>query len=454
MHKDRTEVLVESIKRFLRRGATKYLQNIVKKAHAADLSIVFREISSDNRCKLFNLIDDLEKKVVLFSELDETTFIEFIKLLDLKDVVEVFGRMPADDAVELLNCLDEDYSNQILENMKQEDSQEVEHLMSYSEDTAGSIMVPDFIALKEDMQAKQVIEALQNEYLDVEMPFYIYVINEYGKFVGVISLRQLVVVQSTMPLKEFMATDIISVNTYTDQEDVAKLVSRYDYLAIPVVDDNNCIVGIVTVDDVIDIISDVATEDMLKMAGVGEDYIETQTVLRGTKIRLPWLFTSFLGGVAAFFIIGGFQESLAKFTYLAAFIPVIMGMGGNIGIQSSTIVVRGIATGKINIRDLWSVVFKELLIGVILGVIYGVFIGIVAKLRFFSEQFSLALSFSVGLAVISSMSIAALVGALTPMLFKKIDVDPAVATGPFVTTSVDIVSVYCYFLIAKFLIGL
>ncbi|OQY00899.1 MAG: magnesium transporter [Desulfobacteraceae bacterium 4572_130] len=454
MHKDRTEVLVESIKRFLRRGANKYLQNIVKKAHAADLSIVFREISLDNRCKLFNLIDDLEKKVVLFSELDETTFIEFIKLLELKDVVEVFGKMPADDAAELLNCLDEDYSTQILENMKKEDSQEVEHLMSYIEDTAGSIMVPDFIALKEDMQAQQVIEALQNEYLDVEMPFYIYVINEYGKLVGVISLRQLVVVQSKMPLKEFMATDIISVNTYTDQENVAKLVSRYDYLAIPVVDDDNCIVGIVTVDDVIDIISDVATEDMLKMAGVGEDYIETQTVLRGTKIRLPWLFTSFLGGVAAFFIIGGFQESLAKFTCLAAFIPVIMGMGGNIGIQSSTIVVRGIATGKINIRDLWSVVFKELLIGMILGVIYGVFIGIVAKLRFFSEPFSLALSFSVGLAVISSMSVAALVGALTPMLFKKMNIDPAVATGPFVTTSVDIVSVYCYFLIAKLLIGL
>ena len=178
-------------------------------------------------------------------------------------------------------------------------------LMSYKEDTAGSIMMPDFIALKEDMCAKDVITALQNEFLDVEMPFYVYVIDEYGRLVGVSSLRQLVVVQPDRPLKEFMAKDIVSVKTYTDSEDVANIVARYDFLAVPVVDNDNRLVGIVTVDDVIDIISEEATGDILKMAGVGADYIETQTILRGTRIRLPWIFTSFLGGVSAFFIVGG-----------------------------------------------------------------------------------------------------------------------------------------------------
>jgi magnesium transporter len=454
MQKERHKILAESIKRLLRRGATKSLQNIIKKTHAADLSLVFRELSSENRIKMFDLMDDPEQKGVLFSQLEESVFLEIMDHMPIEEVVNVFENMAADDAAELLGHLDEDIADVILEKMNNEDSLEVEHLMSYGEDSAGSIMVPDFIALKEDMGARDVIEALQNEFLDVEMPFYVYVVDAYGKLVGVSSLRQLVVVHPEKPLKDFMTRDIVSVKTYTDREEVAQLVARYDYLAVPVVDDDNCLVGIVTVDDVIDIISEEATGDILKMAGVGEDYIETQTVLRGTRIRLPWLFTSFLGGLAAFFIIGNFEASLQQYAYLAAFIPVIMGMGGNIGTQSSTIVVRGIATGKIDTEDLVSVVGKELAIGVILGIVYGLFIGVVAKVRFNHEPLALQLAFSVGLAVITSMSVAALVGSLVPMLFERVNIDPAVATGPFVTTSVDIVSVYCYFMIATVLLGI
>jgi magnesium transporter len=299
-----------------------------------------------------------------------------------------------------------------------------------------------------------VIEALQNKYLDVEMPFYIYVTDSYGKLVGVSSLRQLVVVPPEKTLKEFMATDIVSVTPFTDREEVARLVSRYDYLALPVVDDDNRMVGIVTVDDVIDILHEAATEDMLKMAGVGEEYVETQTIVKGTRIRLPWLFASCLGGVMAFYIIDGFEDALVKFTGLAAFIPVIMGMGGNIGNQSSTIVVRGIATGRINVHDFSRVVTKELAVGVILGVIYGTFIGVVAKLSFAADPFSWSLAISVGLAIISSMSVAALVGSTVPLILERLHIDPAVATGPFVSTSIDIVSVYCYFMIARYLLGI
>jgi magnesium transporter len=235
-----------------------------------------------------------------------------------------------------------------------------------------------------------------------------------------------------------------------DQEEVAKLVARYDILAVPVIDDSNRLVGIVTVDDVIDIFRHEATEDILRMAGVGEEFVETKNVIRSTRIRLPWLFASFIGGVVAFFVIGYFEGSLQKLTYLAAFIPVIMGMGGNIGTQSATIVVRGLATGRLNIRDFWPVIFKELAIGLILGSIYGLFIGMVAQ---FSYTKGL-LAVSVGLAVLSSMAIAALVGSLVPMVFARIHVDPAVATGPFVTTSVDIISVSFYFWIATALLGL
>jgi magnesium transporter len=454
MQKEPNEILIISIKRLLRRGATKQLKNIIKKTHTVDLSAVFRELSPDNRIKLFSLIETSEQKGILFSKLEESTFLDLVKDIKFEILVDIFDQMPADDAAELLGRLDEEFSDKILGGMKTKGSDDVEELMSYGEDTAGSLMMPDFIALGEDVGAREVIDSLQNKFLDVEMPFYIYVVDKYEKLVGVSSLRQLVVVHPEKPLKDFMARDIVSVKTYTDREEVAKMVSRYDYLAVPVVDDDNRIVGIVTVDDVIDILHDSATEDMLKMAGVGDDYIETQTVLRGTKIRLPWLFASFIGGLAAFLIIGRYEASLEKYTYLAAFIPVIMGMGGNIGTQSSTIVVRGIATGMINIRDFWKIISKELAIGLILGIFYGVFIGLIASVTYRTEPVIIPLAISVGLAVVSSMSVAALVGSGIPLLFEKINVDPAIATGPFVTTAVDIVSVFCYFIIATRLLGL
>ena len=221
-------------------------------------------------------------------------------------------------------------------------------------------------------------------------------------------------------------------------------------MAVPVVDGSNRLVGIVTVDDVIDIIRKEATEDILKMAGAGEEFVETKSILKSTRIRLPWLFASCIGGIIAFFIIGKFEHSILKFAYLAAFIPVIMGMGGNIGTQSSTIVVRGLATGRLLARDIWSVVLKELTIGVILGLVYGLLIGSVAHFRYSM----LALAISVALAVISSMSIAALVGSLVPMGFARVNIDPAVATGPFVTTAIDIISVLFYFVIATTLLGI
>ena len=451
MQSDRSKILIDSIKRLLRRNALTHLRKIVNKTHAADLSVVFHSLSLPNQHKLFDMIDETEQKGALFSELDEDAFLAFNEGIELDDVVEIFEHMPTDDVADLLGHLPEKRSDAIIKRMKKESSEEVEGLLHYGDDTAGGIMVPDFIALRENTTAGEAIESLQKEHLDVEMPFYLYVVDENGKLVGVSSLRQLVVVPPETPIKGFMTRDVFSVQTSMDQEEVAKIVARYDILAVPVVDDKNQLVGIVTVDDVIDIIREEATEDILKMAGVGgEEFVETQSVFRSTKIRLPWLFASCIGGIIAFFIIGHFEGSLRKLAYLAAFIPVIMGMGGNIGTQTSTIVVRGLATGRLNIGDAWSVVFKELAIGFILGVVYGFLIGLVAQLRYSTFQVAI----SVGLAVISSMSVAALVGSLVPMGFARINVDPAVATGPFVTTAIDIVSVYFYFKIATTLLGI
>ncbi|MGD9007439.1 MAG: magnesium transporter [Desulfobacteraceae bacterium] len=450
MNKDRNRVLVESIKRLLRRKAFPNLRKIVNKTHAADLSIVFRSLPIVDQATLFGMMTDPADKGVLLSEMDEDVYLNLVEEIEQDDLVKIFEVMPSDDAADLIDLLPEDVSNAVLKGMRHEDSAEVTDLLSFEEGTAGRIMTPDFIALMEDTTAREAIASLQKEYPDVEMPFYLYVVDEYGKLAGVSSLRQLVVVPPDTPLKQFMATDVFCVQTETDQEEVAKIVARYDILAVPVVDQNRRLVGIVTVDDVIDIFRIEATEDILKMAGVGEEYVETKSVLKSTRIRLPWLFASCVGGIVAFLIIGRFENALSQITYLAAFIPVIMGMGGNIGTQSSTIVVRGLATGRLNVRDIGSVVLKELCIGLILGIVYGIFIAAVAQFSYSTWR----LAVSVGSALMSSMTIAALVGSFVPMIMARINIDPAVATGPFVTTAIDIISVFFYFMIATTLLEL
>ncbi|HSO67873.1 MAG TPA: magnesium transporter [Desulfatirhabdiaceae bacterium] len=447
---DRNKILVESVKRLLRRDAISHLRKIVNKTHAADLSSVFRTIPVSSQRKLFDLIDKISQKGALFSYLDKDIFLELIEGIPIERVVEVLESMPTDDVADLIASLPPEKSDAILKTMKKEGLEEVEGLLRYGDETAGGIMAPDFIALTQDMTARESIEAIQREHHDVEMAFYLYVVDEYGRLVGVSSLRQLVVASPEKALKDFMVTDVFSVQTGMDQEEVAKIVARYDLLAVPVVDDNNKLVGIVTVDDVIDIIRQEATEDILKMAGAGDEFVENKSIMKSSRLRLPWLFASCLGGIVASFIIAYFEDSLQKMAYLAVFITVICGMGGNVGTQSATIVVRGLATGRINIRELWKVVFKELSTGFILGSIYGVLIGCVAQFRYGIAMFALA----VGLAVICSMSAAGLIGSLVPMVLAKINIDPAVATGPFVSTTLDSISVSCYFFIATALVSL
>jgi len=289
---------------------------------------------------------------------------------------------------------------------------------------------------------------------DVEMVFYVYVIDEENRLKGVISLRQLVTTKPDTPLKNLMTTRIYTVYTSTLQEEVARVVARYNLLAVPVIDDAEGLVGIVTIDDVIDVIREENTEDMLKMAGTGDVNIASKSVFKNTRARLPWLFASFVGGLIAVYMIGRFEGQLAQLAALAAFIPIIMGMGGNIGTQSSTIIVRGLATGEVDPKEVWSVLWREFATGASLGSIYGLLLGASAKFRFWTIQvggLQLAWEFPVvvALSICVNMIIAATVGAVIPMFFRRIRIDPAIATGPFVTTSIDVLGIFSYFMIAQ-----
>ena len=439
-----THKLAETIKRLLRRRAIGPLRKIVNKIHEGDLSFLFRFLSLSEQLTLFDLIKDKEKQGYILSEIDRDTFLALVKDMSTAVLIDIIENMPSDDAADLIDELPPEKADAILEGMRKEESEEVEGLLKYQDKTAGRIMVTDFIALKEDTTARDAIISLQKEYSDVEMPFYLYVVDEEGRLVGICSLRQLVVVAPSTLLKSLMTKDVIYVQTKMDQEDVAKIVARYNILAVPVTDDNKKLVGIITVDDVIDIIREEATEDILKMVGAGEEFVETKSVFRSSRTRLPWLFVSCMGGLFAFYIIGIFEQALMQAAFLATFIPIIMGMGGNVGTQSSTIVVRGLATGRLHLRHFTTIVLKELSVGAVLGIFYGLLIGIVAHIRYAKWELGLI----VCIAVISSISLAALIGSMVPLCLAKFRIDPAVATGPFVTTSIDIISVFLYFKLA------
>jgi magnesium transporter len=376
---------------------------------------------------------------------------EFLQFVNIERLVEILAEMADDDTAGLLADLPDDLRNQILERMPDKDTKGVSALLSHPESTAGRIMTADFLALPETMRASQAVQEVRKA-AETEMVFYLYVVDEHNRLSGVISLRQLVTASPETLLSDIMTSDAIKVHVATDQEEAARMVSRYNLLAIPVVDHNEVLVGIITVDDVIDVLRIEATEDILKMVGTSVEEISSFSVWRSARIRLPWLFVAWIGGVSAMKIIGGFEdqykEQISLFAALAAFIPVIMGMGGNIGTQSLSITVRGLATGRIDPSLLWRAVFKEIRVGLVLGIAYGILLAAVGWLL----NKDLSLGLVVGIAICANMTLAAVVGTFLPLLAVKLKIDPAVASGPFVTTSIDILGITIYFFTAYLLI--
>jgi magnesium transporter len=445
-------VLLDTFRRLLRRRARTNLEKLTIKTHPADLALLFRHFSDEERQQVFTVIQKTETVGEFLPELDESIVEALLEPLDASAVVILLEEVSADDRADILNLLPEEKANSVLKAFDSEESEELEELMSYAPDTAGGIMSVDPFSLSENTTAAEAVTNIQSSE-DAEMVFYLYVTDEKEKLTGVVSLRDLVVAPPNSTLKSFMLTNVVAVTTDTDQEEVARQVSRYNLLAIPVVDADNTLLGIVTVDDVVDVIREEATEDFLQMAGIGKDReILMKSTWENARLRLPWLFASWIGGTAAVYIIGWYQEMLTSIVALAAFIPVIVGMGGNIGTQSSTIIIRGIATGRVQLAQASKVILKEIGVGVLLGVFYGILLGIVAYFKFIDIEEPMKLGLVVGLAIFASMLIATSIGTLVPILLRKVDVDPAIASGPFVTTSTDVLGILLYFIIANSLL--
>ena len=452
LFKHEITLLRDTFGRLLRRHAETNLIKLINKTHPADLAIVFRYFNDDEQVQVFDLMQENDHTLEFLVELDDTIIEKLLNIENPDRIVNLIQNASTNDQSYILGTLGQSQAKSVIDLLNKEEQEEIEEIMGYPEDSAGAMMATDVFTLYQDTTCGEALKTLQDQ-KDAEMVFYLYITNEDDSLVGVVSLRALATTPSNTFLKDVMVRRVHSVRPETDQEDVAQIVAQYNYLAVPVVDSDNRLLGIVTVDDVVDVIREEATEDFLQMAGVGKDReILLKSSWENAKVRLPWLFASWIGGVVAAYVIGSYDYMLENIIALAAFIPVIIGMGGNIGTQSSTIIVRGMATGRIEIGSELIILVKELKVGLILGILYGVLLGLFANLRFIETDPMLGLV--VGLSIACSMLIAVTVGSFTPLILRKLDIDPAIATGPFVTTSIDILGVLFYFVIAGILLNI
>ena len=452
LFKHEIAILKDTFGRLLRRHAQTNLVKLINKTHPADLAIVFRYFNDEEQKQVFSLMQTNDHTVEFLVELDDTLIEKILDTENAERVSSLIQNASTNDQSYILGSLKEEQAQSVIDLLKKEEQEEIEEIMAYPQDSAGSMMATDVFTLYQNTTCGDALKTLQDQQ-EAEMVFYLYITDEDDSLVGVASLRALATTPSNTLLKDIMEKRVHSVRPETDQEDVAQIVAQYNYLAVPVIDGDGRLLGIVTVDDVVDVIREEATEDFLQMAGAGKDReILLKSSWENAKVRLPWLFASWIGGVMAAYIIGKYENMLESMIALAAFIPIIIGMGGNIGTQSSTIIVRGMATGRIEIGNELKVLLKELRVGLILGVLYGIMLGIFANFKFLGSDPMLGVV--VGLSICSSMLLATAVGTFTPLILRKLDIDPAVATGPFVTTSIDILGVLLYFMIAGLLLTL
>jgi magnesium transporter len=437
----RIDLVLDSVKRLLRIGATANLLNLLQKQHPADLAQIFSELPDKDREAAFSLLAERNGRLAMeaVSELGPEAGAALLATRSAEEIAKLAQEIPSDDAAALIDYLPEELSAAVLDLMRPKESGVVENLLEYDEQTAGRIMNPHVFALNEDMTVGEAITELQNA-RDVEMVFYLYVVDERRHLVGVVSLRRLLLVSPETPLKRIMTADLLSVRVDTDQEEVARLVASYNLLAIPVVDEENKLVGVITVDDVIDVIKDEATEDIYRLAGVAGDERAFTPAGESLRKRLPWLGVNLVTAFMAASVVALFEGTISQITALAVFMPIVAGMGGNAATQTLTVIVRGIALGEVS----WGNARKALLKEAVVGIGNGMVLGMVAAGVAWATRGSPILGLVLGMAMIINMFVAATAGTLVPLGLRAANVDPALASSVFITTLTDVFGFFSF----------
>src|SRR5215471_2830672 len=435
MAQRKIDVVLDSVRRLIRLGATTNLVNLLQKQYPADLAQVFSDLGEKDRLTAFGHLVERNSKLAMeaLSELGPEAGAALLADRSAEEIARLLQELPSDDAAAIVDYLPEPLSAAVLELIERRPGDEVGELLEYEEQTAGRIMNPKVFALSEDMTAGEAITTLQGA-RDVEMVFYLYVVDARRHLVGVISLRRLLLVPPSTPLKRIMTTDLISVRTETDQEEVARQVASYNILAIPVVDEENKLVGVITVDDVIDVIKDEATEDIYRLAGVSVDERVFTPMPESLKKRLPWLLINLVTAFIAAWVVNLFSNTIAAWLVLATFMPIVPGMGGNAATQTLTVIVRGLALGELTWANSRKALLKEVLVGVGNGVATGAVAALVTWLLGGQPVIGLLLL----VAMVLNLFVAGAAGTLIPLGLKALKFDPALGSTVFITTFTDV----------------
>ncbi|GAA6733658.1 magnesium transporter [Thermus oshimai] len=447
------ETVLNPLVQALEEGDTLKLKSILENTHPQALLEVWDELKGEHRYVLLTLLPK-EKAAELFSHLPPEAQAEYLKTLPPWRVREILEELSLDDLADAFQAVEEEdpaLAQRLKAALDPETRAEVEELTQYEEDEAGGLMTPEYIALKSSMTVEEVLRFLRRAAPDAETIYYLYVVDEEGRLIGVLSLRDLIVADPRTRVKEIMNPEVIFVRTDTDQEEVARLMADYDFTVLPVVDEEGRLVGIVTIDDVVDVLEEEATEDIHKLAAVDvPDLVYSQaSALQLWLARVRWLVILILTGMLTSSILQGFESVLEAVTALAFYVPVLLGTGGNTGNQSATLIIRALATRDLDLRDWRRVLFKEALVGSLLGLTLALLL--LLKVAWDGHP---ALLPVVGVALFLLVLFANLVGSMLPMALRRLGVDPALVSNPLIATLSDVMGLLIYLTVARVLLHL
>ena len=447
--------LLELLVRLIEGGTQSQFNLLFHKYHEADIADSLELLTGDQRTRFFTLFKPKDS-VEIFEEMDLDSKIDVIQRFKVESAAELIEKMDKDDAVDLLEALlDDDESNaqKILGKMEIQDQIDLRRLLKYTDDTAGTLMTTDYISIPEKLTVKEALKRYKEKMpKENDAAFYLFIVNENNQIKGVISLRTLLLSPENKYVKEIRNDYPITVHVDNDQEEVAKIFQKYRSIVLPVVDDMNIVLGVITVDDIVNVVIEEASEDILKLSGTSGDDLQSNKLIEGDiwyalVHRLPWLGVTIIGGVIASYIMIIFSKLIDKqlisLSLVLSFVPLLMGLAGNIGNQSATILVRAFAISDVKISKRLVIVFREILIGGSIGSLIGAIVGSFVWFSTGNSIFALCIMSAIFL----NMTIAALFGASLPVIFKQMNIDPAVASAPFISTSLDIIGQLVYYLI-------
>ncbi len=445
MKSELTREFIDKLIDLIKENAEQEVLSMIEDLHATDLAEIMDELNMDEAKYLYMLLDE-EKASDVLVEIPEDDRRRFLKALPPEVIASRFiEHMDSDDAADIISEMEEDLQEAVLQEIKdKEQASDIADLLVYDEDTAGGIMAKELVAVNENWTVQNCLKEISRQAEDIDEIYYVYVVDDDFRLKGLLSLKRLILQPTQTIIKNLVTEEVHSVNVTADQEEVAQIMERYDLVALPVVDQLGRLKGRITIDDVVDVIREEAEKDYQMVSGITGDVEASDKVWQLTKARIPWLFIGLLGGIMGALVLGSHEEALKKIPEVAFFIPLIAAMAGNVGVQSSSIVVQSIASGSRDFDSMSHKLLKELSVALIAALIFS---SLIFSYNFFmNESMSLILSVSFSLFIV--IVFASIFGTLIPLALNKFKIDPALATGPFITTMNDILGLAIYMLVS------